>query len=77
MNTMRHQFRSDRVIEGFALEIYIIQLRTYPQGMDDENDDFSSAPLKKKKIVKLIGTCVVCGDKASSMNHYGSKVCFG
>ena len=45
--------------------------------MDDINNDPRDPPFKKKKIIKLIGTCVVCGDKASSMNHYGSKVCFG
>ena len=43
--------------------------------MDDTNDDPRDPPFKKKKV-KLVGTCVVCGDKASSMNHYGSKVCF-
>ena len=34
----------------------------------------SSSPQKKR--LKMTGICVVCGDKASSMNHYGSKVCF-
>ena len=31
---------------------------------------------KRKKELELHGICVVCGDKASSMKHYGSKVCF-
>ena len=31
---------------------------------------------RKAKEIQLKGKCVVCGDKASSMNHYGSKVCF-
>ena len=38
--------------------------------------NMSSSSCKKKKVIKLLGTCIVCGDKASSMNHYGSKVCF-
>ena len=31
---------------------------------------------KKEKEIQLKGKCVVCGDKASAMKHYGSRVCF-
>ena len=32
--------------------------------------------LWKKRHENLTGTCTVCGDKASTNKHYGSKVCF-